>query len=361
MNSPRPTLRRRITLLNGVLLIASGTGVLIVIWLMVQAGASSTEALVAGLAALAVLSTLGVIGGYWITARALRPLQQVTTTARRLSTETLDQRLRYSGPDDEIAELAATFDAMLDRLAGAFDSQKRFVANASHELRTPLAVMRTEVDVTLTDPEADLAEYQRMARVLRDASVRANSLVDALLLLARTEAQAGRRLARKAPVDLAVACSTALLPVGRDVARMGIVVNTDLRPAPVVGDPSLLDRLAGNLVENAVRYNEPNGHLWVNTGMTAEQAWLVVANTGAELDPSEVPALFEPFRRGGLERTGSRGAGLGLSIVRAVCDAHGGSVRAAARAGGGLEVTVLLPAAATTPVNRGAASVPQRL
>ncbi|GIG60258.1 two-component sensor histidine kinase [Longispora fulva] len=360
MNPPRPTLRRRITLLNGLLLVATGAGVLVTTWLMVEAGAGQAQVLLAGLAALAVLSTLGLIGGYWITARALRPLQQVTTTARRLSTETLDQRLRYSGPDDEIAELAGTFDAMLDRLASAFDSQKRFVANASHELRTPLAVMRTEVDVTLTDPEADLAEYRRMARVLRDASVRANSLVDALLLLARTEAQAGRRLARKAPVDLAVACTTALSTVQRDIARMGILVNTDLRPAPVIGDPSLLDRLAGNLVENAVRYNEANGHLWVHTGMTAEQAWLVVANTGGELDPSEVPALFEPFRRGGLERTGSRGAGLGLSIVRAVCDAHGGSVRAVARSGGGLEVTVLLPAAATTPVSRGAASVPQR-
>ncbi|WP_040480163.1 sensor histidine kinase [Longispora albida] len=355
---PRPTLRRRISLLNGLLLIGSGALLILFSWLMARSGVSSAVMLVAGLAALAILGTLGVLGGYWITKRALRPLEQVTTTARRLSTETLDQRLRYSGPDDEIAELAATFDAMLDRLAGAFDSQKRFVANASHELRTPLAVMRTEVDVTLTDPDADLAEYRRMAKVLRDASTRANSLVDSLLLLARTEAQAGRRLARKAPVDLAVACTSALHPVQREVARLGIQVLTELRPAPVVGDPGLLDRLAGNLVENAVRYNTPAGYLWVSTGVNSEHAWLVVANTGPELEPAEVPSLFEPFRRGGLERTGSRGAGLGLSIVRAVCDAHAGTVRATARPGGGMEVTVLLPAAATTPISRGAASVP---
>jgi len=385
----RPTLRLRLTLLNGVLLVGAGAllivlafllvgdalrpadelrpGTVVVLsdgrvldareWQRMVVGAAERELIAKGLVALLAISVVGVAGAYAVAGRALRPLHQVTATAQRLGEATMDQRIRYTGADDEVAELAATFDAMLDRIGEAFDSQKRFVANASHELRTPLAVMRTEIDVTLADPEADLAEYRRMATVVRDASERANALVDALLVLARTEAQAGRRLARKVPADLATGATAALDAVAREVKRLGLSVSADLDPAPVVGDPSLLDRLAGNLVENAVRYNHLHGRLWMRTGSDAERSWLVVGNTGFEVDAADVPGLFEPFRRGGRERTGARGSGLGLSIVRAVADAHGGTVSATALDGGGLEVTVDLPAAETTPVLAGSAPV----
>jgi signal transduction histidine kinase len=388
--SPRPTLRLRLTLLNGILLVGAGALLLILAFLLLRtalnpsaqlrsgsrvtladgrvmdarhyqqqlARDTETEVIFRGVAALIVIGTAGLAGGYVVAGRALRPLHQVTATAQRLSTETFDQRIRYAGPDDEIAELASTFDAMLDRIATAFDSQRRFVANASHELRTPLAVMRTEVDVVLADPDADTEELRRMGRVVRDASERANTLVEALLLLARTEAQAGRRLVRKVPADLAAGVAVALSALRPDIGRMNLTVTTDTRPAPVVGDPSLLERLAGNLVENAVRYNHADGRVWISTGSDGTHAYMVVGNTGAELDPAEVPGLFEPFRRGGRERTGTRGAGLGLSIVRAVVDAHGGTVQARELADGGLEVTVRLPAAEITPVARAAATVP---
>jgi signal transduction histidine kinase len=299
-----------------------------------------------------------VIGAYLVAGRALRPLHAVTGAAQRLSGETLDQRICYDGADDEVAELAATFDAMLDRIGTAFESQKRFVANASHELRTPLTVMRTEIDVTLADPDADVADLRRMGTVVRDASIRANALVDSLLLLARTEAQAGRRLARKVPADLSTGVSAALSSVRQEASRLSLDVTTELAPAIVVGDPGLIERLAGNLIENAVRYNHLGGRLWARTWADDTQAWLVVGNTGFEVEAADVPGLFEPFRRGGRERTGARGSGLGLSIVRAVCDAHGGAVAAVALEGGGLEVTVRLPAAATTPVLTGSAAVP---
>ncbi|MBB5112364.1 HAMP domain-containing sensor histidine kinase [Micromonospora echinospora] len=373
----RPTLRLRLTLLNGVLLVGAGAILVLLAWLLVRdalrptdellpgttvvltdgrtldAGqwqrqlvdAASQELLVKGLLALVAISVVGVAGAYLVAGRALRPLHQVTATARRLGEATLDERIGWSGADDEVAELAETFDAMLDRISGAFEAQKRFVANASHELRTPLAVMRTEIDVTLSDDDADLAEYRRMAAVVRDASERANGLVDALLVLARSEAQSGRRLARRAESDLAVGTANALSAVSREVERIGLKVHTSLRPAPVVGDPGLLDRLAGNLVENAVRYNHLHGRIWVRTGTDGQRSWLVVGNTGFEVAPADVPGLFEPFRRGGQERTGARGSGLGLSIVRAVCDAHGGTVKAVAQPGGGLEVTVTLPSA----------------
>jgi signal transduction histidine kinase len=387
----RPTLRLRLTLLNGILLVGAGAVLVLLAWLLVgdalhpssqlQAGSvvtlangstspatqwqtqlvdrASQELLVKGLVALVAIGIIGIAGAYAVAGRALKPLHQVTATAQRLGEETLDQRIRYSGADDEVAELARTFDAMLDRLAGAFESQKRFVANASHELRTPLAVMRTEIDVTLSDDEADVDEFRRMARVVRNASERANGLVDALLVLARSEAQSGRRLARKVPADLATSVHNALSAVRAEAERLKLDVSTDLKPAPVVGDPSLLDRLAGNLIENAIRYNHLLGKLWLRTDSIDGQARLIVGNTGYEVEPGDVPGLFEPFRRGGWERTGSRGSGLGLSIVRAVCDAHGGTVTAVAQPGGGLEVIVSLPNAATTPVVAAKAVVPR--
>ncbi len=388
----RPTLRLRLTLLNGILLVGAGTILVLLAWLLVGDAMhplnpllpgstvdlangstvdgvlwetriverASQEVLVKGMIALVAIGIIGIAGAYAVAGRALRPLHSVTQTARRLGEETLDQRIRYSGADDEVAELARTFDAMLDRLSDAFESQKRFVANASHELRTPLTVMRTEIDVTLSDDEADVAEYRRMARVVRDASQRANGLVDALLVLARSEAQSGRRLVRKVPADLATSVYNALSAVRAEADRLKLDVTTDLHPALVVGDPSLLDRLAGNLIENAIRYNHLLGKMWLSTELVDGQARLVVGNTGYEVEPADVPGLFEPFRRGGWERTGSRGSGLGLSIVRAVCDAHGGTVSAVAQEGGGLEVTISLPAADTTPLVAGSASVPPR-
>lgn len=377
----RPTLRLRLTLLNGVLLVGVGMILVVLAGLLIgdalrpigELKAGTTVILAdgqtldvqrwqqqvvddanrqlfgKGLVALLLISVVGVIGAYVVAGRALRPLHQVTLTARRLGEATLDQRIRYTGADDEVAELADTFDAMLDRIAEAFEAQRRFVANASHELRTPLAVMRTEIDVTMADEEADVAEYRRMASVVRDASERANGLVDALLVLARSEAQSGRRLSRTAPADLAAGAAAALSAMQSEIKRLGLQVSTELSPATVLGDPGLLERLAGNLVENAVRYNHLHGRLWIRTGVDAGQAWLVVGNTGFEVEQGDVPGLFEPFRRGGRERTGARGSGLGLSIVRAVCDAHGGTVRAVAQPGGGLEVTVTLPT--TDPID----------
>jgi signal transduction histidine kinase len=388
----RPTLRLRLTLVSCALLVCGAIGLILLLWLLLgnalaDASAlkpSSTVSLANGtqvpaqqwqddllsnvrgdllLEGLLTALALSAIGGgvaYAVAGRALRPLQQVTSTAQHLSGETLDQRIRYVGADDEVAELAATFDAMLDRINTTFETQKRFVANASHELRTPLAVMRTEIDVTLADPEADIAEYRRMAKVVRDGSERANALVDALLVLARSEAQAGRRLSRKMPSDLMTGVTAALSATRKEAEKLSLRVDTSLTPAPVVGDPGLLDRLAGNLIENAVRYNHLHGRLWVRTGGDEKNSWLIVGNTGYEVEPADVPGLFEPFRRGGWERTGGRGSGLGLSIVRAVAEAHGGTVTAVANGSdGGLEVTVTLPSAATTPVVAGSAAVPR--
>ncbi|MEU6155370.1 HAMP domain-containing sensor histidine kinase [Actinosynnema sp. NPDC047251] len=277
-----------------------------------------------------------------ITGRVLRPVHDVTDAARKLSAESLGERLRLAGPRDEVAELADTFDEMLDRLQAAFDSQRRFVANASHELRTPLSVIRTELEVTLTDPDADEAELRRMASVVRAATERAEQLVSALLLLARTD---GLGLAVREPVDLNAVVESAWKAVRAEAEQRQVRASFVTAPAPAVGDPALLERIAGNLLENAVRHNVPGGWIEVRTEGGPDWTSLRVSSSGQLIAPDRVDELFEPFRRGGADRTARTGTGLGLSIVRAAVAAHEGRVHASAIPGGGLSVAVLLPSA----------------
>ena len=294
-----------------------------------------------GLLALVVLGAVGVGASYLLAGRVLRPLQRITATARELSAQQLDERIDLQGPADELKDLADTFDAMLDRLQVAFEAQRRFVADASHELRTPLAVMRTEVDVVLRDPTAGVDDLRGAATVVRDATIRADRLVDSLLLLASTERLVD--LPQRERVDLAAAAEAARAATSAEAAERGVALTLSAAPAAVLGDQGLLERTIGNLVENAVRHNADGGWVRLDTGTVQGRARVQVMNSGAVLDPDEVPALFEPFRRSGGGRTARRGAGLGLAIVRAVVTAHGGTVTAAARPEGGLTVTVDLP------------------
>ena len=301
--------------------------------------AARLDVLRAGSVAFLLVVAAAAVVSWVLTGQVLRPLHEVTATARRLSAESLDERIRLLGPRDEVAELADTFDALLERLQAAFEAQRRFVANASHELRTPLAVLRTEVDVTLADPDADAAELRRMAEVVRQATERADGLVEGLLALARSESVG---VTVRQPADLALAAKTAVAAVAAEAAAKSVRITVDGEPAPVLGDPALLERVAGNLVENAVRHNVHGGWVAVLTGAGPAGSTLRVSGSGAVVAPERVAELFEPFRRAAPDRTGG-GMGLGLSIVRAVVRAHGGTVRAEPVPGGGLAVTALLP------------------
>ncbi|TVT24914.1 HAMP domain-containing histidine kinase [Amycolatopsis rhizosphaerae] len=300
------------------------------------------KVLLAGSIAFCCVVLATAILAWTFTSRVLRPLREITGTARRLSVESLGERIGEVKSRGELAELAHTFDAMLDRLQAAFEAQRHFVANASHELRTPLSVIRTELDVTLSDPDADVAELRRMAAVVRDATERAGNLVGSLLLLARTD---GAGLMVNEPTDLAVLVSSAWRAVRGEAEQRGIRTKFDTAPAPVRGDPALLERIAGNLLENAVRHNVDSG--WIEVVTQPGEGWsmLRVRSSGGLIDPATVAELFEPFRRAGVARTARSGAGLGLSIVRAAVEAHGGRVTAEPVVGGGLSVTVVLPAA----------------
>jgi signal transduction histidine kinase len=303
-----------------------------------------------GLIYFGVIVIIGASGGYLLARQALRPIAKVTRTARQLSTETLDQRIGLGGPDDELRELADTFDEMLARLDAAFDGQRLFVANASHELRTPLSVIRTEIDVTLSDPAASSEELRRMGQVALAATERAQRLVGSLLTLARLQSGGRGDLEMHEPVDLAALVPAVLDSVETEAKDRSISVEIETGPARTLGDPRLLERLIGNLVENAVRHNVTGGWLRVTCGAADGRVWLHVANGGQVIAPADVDLLFEPFRRGGKVRTATRGSGLGLSIVRLIVEAHHGRLQAAAPPFGGLAVRIELPDA-TAPTS----------
>ncbi|WP_067652143.1 sensor histidine kinase [Nocardia harenae] len=276
---------------------------------------------------------IGAAGFGWLVAgRVLQPLQRITATARRVAGTSLHERIALDGPRDELTDLADTFDAMLERLDRAFDGQRRFVANAAHELRTPIAVQRTLVEVALDDPVAPEAT-RALGATLLEVNHRHERLIEGLLLLACTE----QRLLDREPVDLARL-------VRAVAAQQPGEVGVRTEPCVVDGDPVLLERLIGNLLDNAARYNVPGG--WVRITLSGG-AELLVENSGPPV--TEVAGLFEPFRRGAERTGGARGAGLGLSIVRSIAHAHDGAARAVARPEGGLAVTISLPRAPGSP------------
>ncbi|MEU9082695.1 HAMP domain-containing sensor histidine kinase [Streptomyces sp. NPDC048357] len=292
------------------------------------------------LMALLGLSIIAFAFGYAMAGRVLSPLGKITRTARRVVGTDLTRRIELDGPDDELKELADTFDEMLDRLERAFTAQQRFVANASHELRTPLAINRTLLEVHLSDPGAPV-ELQQLGKTLLATNERSEQLVEGLLLLARSENQ----IVERKPVDLAEVASRAVDQVRGEAEAKGVEFRGERALAVVQGNGVLLERIALNLVQNAVRYNVPeDGWVEVTTEAQHGQAVLLVSNTGPVVPAYEVDNLFEPFRRLRTERTGSdKGVGLGLSIARSVARAHGGRIQATPREGGGLVMRVTLP------------------
>jgi len=293
------------------------------------------------LAALGVMTVVSGGVGWLLAGRVLRPVSSITAAARRASEQHLGERLALTGPHDELRELADTFDKMLERLDAAFASQRRFVADASHELRTPLTVMRTAIEVTMAKPARTPEQLEVMAAKVARSAAQAEALIEALLTLAASEqAQAGPEL-----VDLATAAEDAAEAAAARARDLDLRVDTGLVAAPACGNRLLLERMVGNLVDNAVRHNIPGGWVSINTGTGEQRAWFEIANSGPVIPEELVPSLFEPFRRVE-ERTSTRdGAGLGLAIVRSIGTAHGASVEAHSLPAGGLRIMVTLPAA----------------
>jgi signal transduction histidine kinase len=289
--------------------------------------------------ALAIMAAASTALGWVVAGRVLQPLRTITTAARRISARNLHQRLALDGPDDELTDLGTTFNNLLARLEASFTAQRQFVANASHELRTPLARQRTLIEVALADPDPTLAALQHTMRRVLATGEDQERLIEALLTLARSQ----RGLDRRDPLDLAAITATALAATTPDAKTRQVQVNTALAPAPALGDQRLAERLAANLVDNAVRHNLPGGWVEVATAIRSGRSVLSVANTGPLIPPAQVETLFQPFGRPETARTSRDGLGLGLSIVTAIADAHDADLRARPLPGGGLEIEIHFP------------------
>ena len=277
----------------------------------------------------------------------LRPLRQITARARTISAGNLHERLAITGERDEFTELGDTLDDLLGRLEASFDAQRRFVANASHELRTPLTVERTLLQVALADPNASAATLRAACEELLANGRDQERLIEALLTLASSE----RGLDRRERADLGALAARVLERPRAELEQHRIELEAHLESAITEGDQDLIKRLITNLVDNAVIHNLEGGRVDVITRTQDDRALLIVENTGLLIAPDEIETMFEPFRRLGRPRTGSAAGqhGLGLSIVRAIAEAHHAAIDARPRPGGGLSVTVAFTAIAVVP------------
>lgn len=299
------------------------------------------EFLVGSCVTLVAMVGMSVLLGWLLAGRVLRPLRTITDTTRNISENDLHRRLALPGPRDELTELGDTIDGLLGRLEQAFDSQRRFVANASHELRTPLTVDRAMLQVALSDPNITLDSLRAACGEVLEAGREQERLIDALLTLARSQ----RGLDHKVPVDLAAVTREVLHAHEPSAAGRALHIDASLGDATVPGDARLLYQLVSNLVDNAIRHNITGGRVQVTLAASSTEATLTVTNTGPPVAPDQVSRLLQPFQRGAPDRTASpNGLGLGLSIVADIAEAHGASLEILPRPEGGLTITVRFPA-----------------
>ena len=294
--------------------------------------------------ALGVMALIAIMLGFLIAGRVLRPLRTITSTAQEISASNLHERLELLDPDDELKKLGDTFDELLGRLERSFEAQRLFVANASHELRTPLTTMRASIEVAFAKPGPIPPPMQRLADGLSQELDHIDQLLESFLALARAERVP---TGEGAPVSLDALCSSALQRRSGAVAALDLDVRVqDCSGATVIGNETLLARLVENLIENAIRHNVAGGYVHIRTEVHGDRARLVVGNGGEILDAEDASLLLQPFRRRGTPRTGSEnGFGLGLSIVAAIAETHGGVVELQPIQDGGLQVIVELPLA----------------
>jgi signal transduction histidine kinase len=381
LRPPRRTVRLRLTLLYSGLFLVSGAGLLAITYLLVAhritgpfsvssestppstavssgaSGGASThpiseqlrdrssadlhQYLVQSGIALLIMAAASVVLGWFVAGRILRPLRTITQATRQISEENLHERLAVQSPPDELNDLGHTINGLLERLDTAFDAQRRFVANASHELRTPLTVSRAMLQVSLADPHLTLASLRATCDDLLAAQDEQEELIEALLTLARSQ----RGLDHRDRLDLAVVVRDVLRTRAERATGRRIGIDTTLNPAPFLGDVRLAERLVANLVDNALHYNDPNGQIQVNVTASSRQASLRIANnTGPPVTTDQIERLLQPFQRLTEHRRSNRnGAGLGLSIVTAIAQAHDATLDIRPGEPGGLDIEVRFP------------------
>jgi signal transduction histidine kinase len=357
---PRRSLQARLTLFYATGIFLAGIAVLAIVTVPLVGIQSTTPAhsstpaaitgtgdgigphqlLVGSAVALALLIPIAVAAGWFVAGRFLRPLRDITATAKAISTGNLHQRLDLGEPTDELTELGSILDDLFTRLEASFDAQRHFVANASHELRTPLAGLRTLLEVALADPDADADTLRSTCQEALALGGHQERLVHALLALATSE----RGVTRRDTLDLAHVVAGVLASHRDHATQRGIDLAEHLTPAVTAGDPRLIESLVANLIDNAVRHNHPHGHVEITTQTSGTEATLAVANSGPAIPDDQIQRLVQPFQRLAPDRNGRRdGYGLGLAIVNAVAQAHHATLTTTARPQGGLSITVRFP------------------
>jgi signal transduction histidine kinase len=285
---------------------------------------------------------VGSLGVGWLAAGiVLRPIERITRVAREIQATDLSRRINLRGPNDELRRLADTFDAMLARLDAAFESQRRFIQEASHELRNPLAVIRTNVEVAMSDPDASKEDYAELGAVVGRTAERMSTLVDDLLLYARRGEPANRAgLIDVAPIVVEAAAEFRASAEAKDV-RIDYVTTPGLW---VHGDPTQFRQALANLLGNAVRHAPAGTAIRVAAGLQDDWVWMAVEDRGPGISPEDQPHVWQRFWRGDKKRAREEGrSGLGLSIVKSIVERHGGRVQLLSELGKGATFILWFP------------------
>lgn len=287
---------------------------------------------------------LGLAGGWWLASRAMRPIQDISTTATKISTGDLSQRIPASDTENELGQLANVLNSTFARLDAAFQQQARFTSDAAHELRTPVSVMLTQTQSTLARDRSG-AEYRESLEACQRAAQRMRRVIESLLELARLDA--GQETMRRERVDFARVAADCLDLVRPLAAERQVTLHSELQPAECIGDPERLGQVITNLLTNAIHYNREGGEVRVAVQVQDGAVRLDVSDSGQGIAMDELPRIFERFWRADASRARAQGsAGLGLAIAKSIMDAHGGTIKAASEPGRGSTFTVRLPGAA---------------
>jgi len=298
--------------------------------------------------ALLALFFTSLVVGWIVSGRMLRPLGEISNTVREIQASDLKQRINLGGPNDELRQLADTFDDMLGRLDEAFEGQRQFIHEASHELRNPLAVIRTNLEVTLSDPDADKEDLRHTAEVVERSTERMARLVDDLLVYARK----GTLSLEQIPVDIAQLISDTAEEFAAPAAAAGVhLVHHSDAGVWATGDRLALRQALGNLLANAIRYAPEGSTVRLRGGREGDWIWMAVEDQGPGIAGDDQERVFQRFWRGNPREGREQGrSGLGLTIVRQIAEAHGGEVKLVSQVDHGSAFAIWLPSADATPV-----------
>jgi signal transduction histidine kinase len=276
------------------------------------------------LIAIGILFLLSIAIGWIMSGRVLKPVGEITAVANEIQASDLSRRIALHGPDDELKQLADTFDEMLERLDAAFSSQRQFLADTSHDLRTPLTVIRSNIELVAGDPDADVQDWRRAGRVIQRNAERMSSMIQGLLATARMQTDK----AKAVTVDLADLVDAKVSDFVPVAAGKSVEIEGRPSQASVLGIEIALDRALSNLIDNAVKAAPEDSIVLVSSGMIDGWAWLGVMDEGPGLPADRVGRV-----------------GLGLSIVTQVAESHGGALSTyPGRHGRGTTMVIWLPA-----------------